>query len=216
MSLSSSRPWGKQRRHLAALACQLRQALQQQGLATGGDTNIIPLIIGGDQETVELAAKLQEHGFLIFPVRPPAVPEGTARFRLSLTADMTWPDLQGLPELLARELAACSAGRAEGCQMKSEWLHQAPAGELIIFCNGWGMDATPFQPLGARDYDVLMLFDYYDLSLDCDLETLFQKLSGYSPHLLVHGGVGRTADIPALVASPAEGDCRQRHPLSHP
>ena len=103
---------GEERRHLAALACQLRQALQQQGLATGGDTNIIPLIIGGDQETVELAAKLQDQGFLIFPVRPPAVPEGTARFRLSLTADMTWPDLQGLPDLLARELAAGSAGRA--------------------------------------------------------------------------------------------------------
>ena len=103
---------GEKRRHLAALSCQLRQALRQQGLATGGDTNIIPLIIGADQETVELAAKLQEQGFLIFPVRPPAVPEGTARFRLSVTADMVWPDLQGLPDLLARELAACSAGRA--------------------------------------------------------------------------------------------------------
>ena len=103
---------GEERRHLSALASQLRQSLQQQGLATGGETIFIPLIIGGDRQTVELAAKLQEHGFLIFPVRPPAVPEGTARFRLSLTADMAWPDLQGLPDLLVRELAACSAGRA--------------------------------------------------------------------------------------------------------
>ncbi|MDO9066949.1 MAG: hypothetical protein Q7W05_00640 [Deltaproteobacteria bacterium] len=45
-------------------------------------------------------------------MRPPAVPEGTARFRLSLTADMVWPDLQGLPEILAQELAAGLAGRA--------------------------------------------------------------------------------------------------------
>ncbi len=106
---------GKQRRHLAALSLQLRQALQQQGLSTGGDTNIIPLIIGGDQETVGLAGKLQEYGFLIFPVRPPAVPEGTARFRLSLTADMAWPDLQGLPAILSRELAAVSSqGRIRG------------------------------------------------------------------------------------------------------
>jgi 8-amino-7-oxononanoate synthase len=103
---------GEERRHLSALASQLRQSLQQHGLPTAGDTNIIPLIIGNDQETVRLAEKLQDHGFLIFPVRPPAVPEGTARFRLSLTADMTWPDLQGLPEILAQELAACSAGRA--------------------------------------------------------------------------------------------------------
>jgi len=103
---------GEERQHLAALASQLRQSLQQHGLPTAGDTNIIPLIIGSDQETVWLAEKLQDHGFLIFPVRPPAVPEGTARFRLSLTADMSWPDLQGLSDLLAHELAASSAGRA--------------------------------------------------------------------------------------------------------
>ncbi len=105
---------GEQRRHLAALSLQLRQALQQHGLPTGGDTNIIPLIIGADRQAVRLAAKLQDHGFLIFPVRPPAVPEGTARFRLSLTADMSWPDLQGLPEIFARELAVSSRGRTGG------------------------------------------------------------------------------------------------------
>ena len=98
-----------QRRHLATLAGQLRQVLRQQGLPAAGDTNIIPLIIGGDQETVRLAGKLQDHGFLIFPVRPPAVPEGTARFRLSLTADMTWPDLQRLPEVMAMELGRSSS-----------------------------------------------------------------------------------------------------------
>jgi 8-amino-7-oxononanoate synthase len=96
---------GEQRRYLTALSRQLRQALRQQGLDSIGDSNIIPLIIGGDQETVALAEKLQHYGFLIFPVRPPAVPEGTARFRLSLTADMSWSDLQSLPEILARELA---------------------------------------------------------------------------------------------------------------
>ena len=104
----------KERLHLAALSRQLRQALHRQGLPLAGginnDTNIIPLVIGRDQEAVRLAAKLQEQGFLIFPVRPPAVPEGTARFRLSLTADMTWSDLEGLPALLARELVAGTQG----------------------------------------------------------------------------------------------------------
>ncbi len=100
----------EQRRHLAALSLQLRQGLQQHGLPTAGNTNIIPLIIGSDQETVLLAEILQDHGFLIFPVRPPAVPEGTARFRLSLTADMDWQDLQGLPEILAREIPAARQG----------------------------------------------------------------------------------------------------------
>jgi len=100
----------EQRRHLAALSLQLRQALQQHNLPTAGNTNIIPLIIGSDQETVLLAETLQDYGFLIFPVRPPAVPEGTARFRLSLTADMGWQDLQGLPGILAREIPVMRQG----------------------------------------------------------------------------------------------------------
>ena len=43
-----------------------------------------------------MAIKLREQGYLIFPVRPPAVPEGTARFRLSLTSNMGWEHLEGL------------------------------------------------------------------------------------------------------------------------
>jgi 8-amino-7-oxononanoate synthase len=39
---------------------------------------------------------MQDRGYLVFPVRPPAVPEGTARFRLSLTGDMVWADLAGV------------------------------------------------------------------------------------------------------------------------
>jgi 8-amino-7-oxononanoate synthase len=104
----------EQRRHLASLSLHLRQGLQQQSLPTDGNTNIIPLIIGSDQETVLLAETLQDHGFLIFPVRPPAVPEGTSRFRLSLTADMGWQDLQGLPEILSREISRSSS--VPGCR----------------------------------------------------------------------------------------------------
>lgn len=71
--------------------------------------------------------------------------------------------------------------------MKSEWLHRQQHDHLIIFCNGWGMDATPFQPLVAKDYDVLMLFDYYDLSLDCDFETLF---GSYQDIVLISWSMG--------------------------
>jgi len=103
-----------ERRHLAELTRQMREALRQHGLATAGTTNIIPHIIGGDQETVRLAEALQARGFLILPVRPPAVPEGSARFRLSLTADMHWSDLQQLPEILAAESAAQQGGIQTG------------------------------------------------------------------------------------------------------
>jgi 8-amino-7-oxononanoate synthase len=52
---------------------------------------------------------MQELGYLILPVRPPTVPEGTARFRLSLTADMHWSDLEPLAGRIADCLTAIEA-----------------------------------------------------------------------------------------------------------
>jgi len=71
--------------------------------------------------------------------------------------------------------------------MKSEWLHRQQKERLIILCNGWGMDANPFLPLGAREYDVLILSDYRDLSLDCDLATL---IDSYQSAFLVSWSMG--------------------------
>ncbi len=88
---------GERRTKLKALSARLRQALIEYRLQTDGSTNIVPVMLGKDELAVRLAEAMQERGYLIFPVRPPTVPEGTARFRLSLTADMSWSDLAGLP-----------------------------------------------------------------------------------------------------------------------
>lgn len=90
-----------QREHLAELAGKLRKELVRCGLQTRGATNIVPVLLGEDRLAVQLAEQLRNEGYLIFPVRPPAVPEGSARFRLSLTADMSWQDLAGLPTRIA-------------------------------------------------------------------------------------------------------------------
>lgn len=95
----------RQRLHLQDLAETLRSELRRCSLVTAGSTNIVPVMIGEDRMAVSLAAEMQKEGFLIFPVRPPAVPEGTARFRLSLTADMLWQeDLVSLAETIAMHL----------------------------------------------------------------------------------------------------------------
>ncbi|KJS01819.1 MAG: 8-amino-7-oxononanoate synthase [Desulfobulbaceae bacterium BRH_c16a] len=83
----------ERRKKLRDLAAALRRELVGHRLQTDGSTNIVPVMIGDDRLAVTLAAAMQERGYLIFPVRPPAVPEGTARFRLSLTADMEWTDI---------------------------------------------------------------------------------------------------------------------------
>ncbi len=52
----------------------------------GSGTHIVPIVIGDDFECVDVANNLQAHGYDIRAIRPPTVPEGTARLRLSLSA----------------------------------------------------------------------------------------------------------------------------------
>jgi 8-amino-7-oxononanoate synthase len=86
----------RERTALAALGRRLRDALAAQGLVTGGDSQIVPVITGADEAAVGLARDLQEAGYLVLPIRPPTVPPGTARVRLSLSAALRWEDLRGL------------------------------------------------------------------------------------------------------------------------
>jgi len=88
----------EQRKHLHDISLRLRKSLTEKALKTAGTTNIVPVMIGDDSLAVLLAEKMQKKGYLIFPVRPPAVPEGTARFRLSLTADMEWCDIKSVAQ----------------------------------------------------------------------------------------------------------------------
>lgn len=90
----------EQRQHLKNISSRLRLALIEKKIKTGGSTNIVPVLIGEDSAAVAQAKAMQDNGFLILPVRPPSIPEGTARFRLSLCANMQWQDLQELPGLL--------------------------------------------------------------------------------------------------------------------
>lgn len=91
----------KKREHLGTISGKLRDSLRANGLQTDGATNIVPVMLGEDQLAVALGKEMQDSGYLIFPVRPPTVPEGTSRFRLSLTADMTWQDLQNIAPAIA-------------------------------------------------------------------------------------------------------------------
>jgi 8-amino-7-oxononanoate synthase len=83
---------------LKQMSAKLRQKLIQHNLKTDGSTNIVPVMLGNASLAVALADAMRERGYLIFPVRPPAVPEGTSRFRLSLTADMVWTDIDRVAE----------------------------------------------------------------------------------------------------------------------
>lgn len=70
-----------------------RQRMLSIGQKAGSESHIIPVIIGGNKETVDTCEILFHNGFFTLPIRPPTVPEGTSRLRLSLTTDITEKEL---------------------------------------------------------------------------------------------------------------------------
>lgn len=63
------------------------------GKKAGSESHIIPIVIGENKKTVETCDILYQNGFFTLPIRPPTVPEGTSRLRLSLTTEITEKEL---------------------------------------------------------------------------------------------------------------------------
>jgi 8-amino-7-oxononanoate synthase len=91
---------------LIDIAC--RELRDRCGIEASG-SQIVPILIGNDQRAMALASALQKVGFDIRGIRPPTVPAGTARLRLSLTLNVSDADVSHLVECLADELRKVSA-----------------------------------------------------------------------------------------------------------
>ena len=59
-------------------------------------SQIVPIIIGADESAVAVAQRVQEAGFDVRAIRPPTVPEGTARLRVSINALHTEEQIRAL------------------------------------------------------------------------------------------------------------------------
>ena len=68
-------------------------------------TAIQPLPIGSDARVLEISARLRASGYLVPAIRPPTVPEGTSRLRISISAAHEQADVEGLARALAGSLA---------------------------------------------------------------------------------------------------------------
>jgi 7-keto-8-aminopelargonate synthetase-like enzyme len=79
----------ERRRALAGNAAYLREGLRAQGFDVGGDTHILPVVLGENDRTLAFGAALRRHGVLVHPIRPPTVPVGTARLRITPIATHT-------------------------------------------------------------------------------------------------------------------------------
>ncbi|MFH1753033.1 MAG: aminotransferase class I/II-fold pyridoxal phosphate-dependent enzyme, partial [Candidatus Omnitrophota bacterium] len=89
-------PW--RRKVLLENAAYLRGELSRSGLKVGGSSQIIPLIVGDKEAAEGLSGSLKNAGYWALPIRPPTVPEGGSRIRLSLTYNHTKDILKGLAD----------------------------------------------------------------------------------------------------------------------
>lgn len=94
--------------------CEERKYLRQRSKATrsalcdmgwkvlGDDSPILPIVLGHESEALEWSAKLQEAGLFVPAIRPPTVPQGTSRLRISLSCEHTDEQIAKLIAALAK------------------------------------------------------------------------------------------------------------------
>ncbi len=94
-----------ERRHrLHANAAHFRESLQKHSITPPGSHYVVPVIVGQDAPAVRAALQLQEHGYDVRAIRPPSVPHGTSRLRISIHSDHTPTLLTQLAEHVAQAL----------------------------------------------------------------------------------------------------------------
>ncbi|MBM7062255.1 8-amino-7-oxononanoate synthase [Pseudomonas sp. UL073] len=90
------------RDHLNQLIARFRQGAAEIGLTlVDSPTPIQPILIGDSQRALRLTALLKQRGLLVGAIRPPTVPAGTARLRVTLSAAHTAAQLETLLDALA-------------------------------------------------------------------------------------------------------------------
>ena len=89
-----------QRKELRQKASAFRRALGLEAQGLAGETPIVPLILGENQKALALAEELYQRGYFVPAIRPPTVPPGTARLRISLTASTPWEELQEVARII--------------------------------------------------------------------------------------------------------------------
>jgi 8-amino-7-oxononanoate synthase len=92
----------QRRERLHRLCRQLREGLLREGISTTSEdfSPIVPVVVGDPQQAVNLSVSLRGRGFLVPAIRPPSVPRGTSRLRISVSAAHRCEDIDALCAVL--------------------------------------------------------------------------------------------------------------------
>lgn len=88
----------------------LRERLTAAGLnvLSGDAAPIVPVVVGSPEDVIRAGELLEQAGFLVAAIRPPSVPPGTSRLRVSLSAIHTEDDVERLTEAIIRVVGSVS------------------------------------------------------------------------------------------------------------
>ena len=110
LDLLAARP--KRVERLAANAAALREALADEGLEVGASqTQIVPVIVGDAETAMTLCERALERGVFAQAIRPPTVPEGTSRLRLTAMATHRVAELRKAAKIIGAAAADLGVGR---------------------------------------------------------------------------------------------------------
>lgn len=108
LAIAREEPWRRER--LAALVARFRSGAEALGLALlPSSTPIQPLLLGESAAALAWSAALERRGLLVTAIRPPTVPAGSARLRITLTAAHTDAQVERLLQALAEVQAEQAA-----------------------------------------------------------------------------------------------------------
>lgn len=88
------------RKRLTTISNYVRNQLTDYGYEILGNSHIIPVVIGSDNDTLAISNELKENGFWISAIRHPTVPKGSARLRIAMSASYKDQDIEKMLNIL--------------------------------------------------------------------------------------------------------------------
>lgn len=101
----------RRRSLLHQLIALANQKLESLFAMKGSGSQILPFIVGDDKQAVRVAGAMQDAGFDVRAIRPPTVPEGTARLRISITLNVTELEISNFFNTLHEVVESISPNR---------------------------------------------------------------------------------------------------------
>lgn len=78
----------------------IRDSIKNNSCISKGESQIVPLIVGSNEDCIAISAYFYKKGFLCKPIRFPSVPEGTARLRISISANLNDRDINTINQII--------------------------------------------------------------------------------------------------------------------